>query len=135
MSGRTNDYCFDLLYCAYRTSARISPFISRDVSMIVVHRFHCASRFKAVRRNGNRNDSVACLFFCRYIELFPSTYEEAKRIIMNDARSNAKQFVGEKDEQDKTTTKNLNTNNNDVLANASSRSGSRHRSRSTGRSK
>lgn len=82
------------------------------------------------------------LFFVsyRYIELFPSTYDEAKRRIMNDARSNARQFVGE-DHEDNAKINNTNnnnngdTNNNSIIAkrNSLSRSQSRHRSRSTSR--
>ncbi|CAF0759922.1 unnamed protein product [Adineta steineri] len=81
----------------------------------------------------------------RYIELFPSTYEEAKKRILNDARSNAKQFVGD-DEDDDTkidtndtniiinNIKKDNTDTNNIVQRASrSRSRSRQRSRSTSR--
>jgi hypothetical protein len=76
-------------------------------------------------------------FSYRYIELFPSTYDEAKRRILNDARSNARQFVGEDedDENKKTTTTNNNNNINSSNSNKqTSRSRSRQRSRSTSRS-
>jgi hypothetical protein len=70
------------------------------------------------------NWSLVFVFSCRYIELFPSTYDEAKRRIINDARSNARLFVGEDDDNKK-------HNNNKQYSR--SQSGSRQRSRSTSR--
>ncbi|CAF3349584.1 unnamed protein product [Rotaria sp. Silwood1] len=67
----------------------------------------------------------------RYIELFPSTYDEAKRRIMNDARSNARQFVGEDEDDDNKNKNNNNTNNNNTKRNYQSRSRSRQRSRTS----
>jgi hypothetical protein len=76
---------------------------------------------------------IGIVFLFRYIELFPSTYDEAKRRIMNDARSNARQFVGE-DEDDNQKINNTNNNdNNNTKRNSRSRSRSRQRSRSTSR--
>ncbi|CAF2747899.1 unnamed protein product [Rotaria sp. Silwood2] len=69
----------------------------------------------------------------RYIELFPSTYDEGKRRIMNDARSNARQFVGEDEDDDNKNNNNNNNNNNNINTNKRnyrSRSHSRQRSRS-----
>jgi hypothetical protein len=68
----------------------------------------------------------------RYIELFPSTYDEAKRRIMNDARSNARQFVGE-DDDDNTKVNNNNSHNNNNNTKRNSRSRSRQQSGSTSR--
>jgi hypothetical protein len=67
----------------------------------------------------------------RYIELFPSTYDEAKRRIMNDARSNARQFVGEDDDDNTKVNNNNSHNNNNTKRN--SRSRSRQQSGSTSR--
>ncbi|CAF0864583.1 unnamed protein product [Adineta ricciae] len=64
----------------------------------------------------------------RCIELFPSTYDEAKLRIMNDARINAKQFVGD-DDIDKDTK--METNNH--VDKRHSRSRSRQHSRSASR--
>lgn len=64
----------------------------------------------------------------RYIELVPSTYDEAVKRIMNDARSNAKQFAGE-DEDDGDSRNNISSDKRY----SRSRSRSRQRSRSTDR--
>lgn len=81
----------------------------------------------------------------RYIELFPSSYEDAKKRIMNDARLNAKHFVGEDDDDniqqnntdyDNNNNTNGNTNNNNYTRRVSrSRTRSRTRSRSRQRSR
>lgn len=39
------------------------------------------------------------LIFYRYIELTPSTYDEAKKTITNDAYLNGKRFAGENDDE------------------------------------
>ena len=80
------------------------------------------------------DDLVCFSFLIRYIELFPSTYEEAKRRILNDARSNARQFVGEdEDENQKMDETNNNNTNNSSSTKLNSRSRSGQRSRSTSR--
>lgn len=80
-------------------------------------------------------------FFClfRSIELFPSSYDDAKRRIMDDARLNAKRFVGEEDDDvhEKNTDydNNNNTNMNHNHTKRVSRSRSRQRSRSKSNSR
>lgn len=37
------------------------------------------------------------VFYYSLIQLFPASYEEAKRMILEDAQANAKQFSGEKE--------------------------------------
>lgn len=68
----------------------------------------------------------------RCIELFPSSYDEAKQKIMNDARSNVRQFVGEDQEQEDNKP---NINNNNVKQNYKSKSRSRSRSKQRSRSR
>ncbi len=62
----------------------------------------------------------------RYIELTPSTYDEAKKTITNDAYLNGKRFAGENVDEDK-----KNNNNNG----GNNRSRSKKQSRSTSRGK
>lgn len=88
---------------------------------------------------------IFVLTIYRYIELFPSSYEDAKKRIMNDARLNAKHFVGEDDDDniqqnntdyDNNNNTNGNTNNNNYTRRVSrSRTRSRTRSRSRQRSR
>ncbi len=60
----------------------------------------------------------------RYIQLTPSTYDEAKKTITNDAYLNGKRFSDENDEEEEKKA------NNNVRNN---RSRSKRRSRSTSR--
>ena len=98
-----------------------------------VERIHyfCVSSV-VTTRNGFALKSISVIkYIClsiRCIELFPSTYDEAKRRIMGDARINAKQFVGDDDIDEETK---VETNNH--VDKRHSRSRSRQRSRSTSR--
>ena len=84
------------------------------------------------KRNGFAITSILVIkYICisiRCIELFPSTYEEAKLRIMSDARINAKQFVGDDDID-----KDMKVETNNHVDKRHSRSRSRQRSRSTSR--
>ena len=67
------------------------------------------------------------LTFYRYIQLTPSTYDEAKKTITNDAYLNGKRFADENIEEEETKNNNNNERNN--------RSRSKRKSRSTSRGK
>ncbi|CAF0817598.1 unnamed protein product [Adineta steineri] len=104
--------------------ARNGIYITRDMSDNALGGGYVAfvsmdNAYKAIDMYNQKNIQH------RYIELKPSTYDEAKKTIMNDAFLNGKQFAGEKEDETTTTNNNHNGIKKGSRSNRQSRSNSR----------